>query len=227
MNFEYYLYQYLLKYNKAEVPDFGVFKLTKESAKIDAENSIITPPKELITFQYIPSIFDNHLARYISEETGYDLSVVQEDMKKGVLKWFQKLKTANNILYLENIGQFQLDGHNKVVKITDDNDDIFGLEAINLKTLKNKLSKKSLASENYSFNKNVIWTFFVIIILGSVSLFVFGDQELIFGKSSQIPTKKLVKKTIVRKVLTTPKIDSTKIDSIKPTTNAKIQKTNR
>ena len=65
MNFEYLLYQYLLKHNRAEVPEFGVFELTKESAKIDAENSIITPPKEIVTFEYNPSCYDNQLAKYI------------------------------------------------------------------------------------------------------------------------------------------------------------------
>jgi hypothetical protein len=47
MNFEYLLYQYLLKHNRAEVPEFGIFQLNRESAKIDAENSIIIPPKKL------------------------------------------------------------------------------------------------------------------------------------------------------------------------------------
>lgn len=222
MNFEYHLYQYLLKHQKAEVPDFGVFELTKESAKIDAENSIITPPKEVVTFQYQPSVFDNHLAKYIAEVTNSNLFIVQMNLKNEVATWFQKLQSENN-LYLENIGHFQLDDQNKVVKITDNDDDVFGLESINLQNLKKSFPKKNIDSENYSFNKNVIWTFLSIIILGTISLFLFGNQELIFGKSSQIPTKKIVRKEEPKKVLTTPKTDSIK----KPTTNAKIQKINR
>ena len=225
MNFEHHIYQYLLKHHKAEVPDLGVFELTKESAKIDAENSIITPPKEVVTFEYQPSIFDNQLAKYIAEETNSNLFIVQMNLKNEVAKWFQKLQTEGN-LTLENLGQFQLDDQNRIIKITDETDDIFGLEAINLQTLKKTFPKKNLVSDDYSFNRNVIWTFLGIVIVGSISLFVFGDQQLIFGKSSQIPTKKIVKKA-EPKVLTIPKQDSTKIDSIKPTTNAKIQKTNR
>lgn len=225
MNFEYHIYQYLLKHHKAEVPDLGVFELTKESAKIDAANSIITPPKEVVTFEYQPSIFDNQLAKYIAEETNSNLFIVQMNLKNEVAKWFQKLQTEGN-LTLENLGQFQLDEQSRIIKITDETDDIFGLEAINLQTLKKTFPKKNLVSDDYSFNRNVIWTFLGIIILGSLALFVFGDQQLIFGKSSQIPTKKIVKKAEA-KVLTVPKQDSTKIDSIKPTTNAKIQKTSR
>ncbi|MBO6201460.1 MAG: hypothetical protein J6N74_07565, partial [Chryseobacterium sp.] len=66
---------------------------------------------------------------------------------------------------------------------------------INLQTLKKTFPKKNIVSDNYTFNNNVIWTFLGIVILGSIALFVFGDQQLIFGKSSQIPTKKTVKKS--------------------------------
>jgi nucleoid DNA-binding protein len=225
MNFEYLLYQYLLKHNRAEVPEFGVFELTKESAKIDAENSIIIPPKETISFQYNVSVYDSHLAKYIAEETNSNLFIVQTDLKSEVARWFQKLQ-KDSLLDLENLGQFQLDKQNNVVKITDNNADVFGFEEINLQQLKNK-KPENTHIEDYTFNKGVIWTFLSIIVVGTATLFFFGDQELIFGKSSKIPTKKIVEKIVVKKVLTTPKIDSTKIDSIKPTTNAKIQKTNR
>ncbi|PZU90620.1 MAG: hypothetical protein DI529_02515 [Chryseobacterium sp.] len=226
MNFEYLLYQYLLKHNRAEVPEFGVFELTKESAKIDAENSIIIPPKESVTFEYNLAVYDNHLAKYIAEETNTNLFVVQMNLKSEVAKWFQKLQ-HDNFLDLENLGQFQLDEQSKVVKITDTSADVFGFEEVNMQQLKNLKSKKTSIEEDYAFNKSVLWTFLSIIVAGTAALFLFGDQELIFGKTSQIPTKKLAKKTIVKKVSTSPKTDSTKIDSIKSTTNAKIQKTNR
>lgn len=225
MNFEYLLYQYLLKHNRAEVPEFGVFELTKESAKIDAENSIIIPPKEIVTFEYNPSVYNNQLAKYITDETNSNLFIVQNDLKNQVAKWFQILQTAN-FLSLENLGQYQLNEDNKVVKVIGNDEDVFGFEKVDLQQLKT-LKSKNTFKEDYSFNKGVIWTFLSVIVVGTAALFLFGDQELIFGKSSQIPTKKVVKKTIVKKVSTAPKVDSIKIDSIKPTTNAKIQKTNR
>lgn len=225
MNFEYLLYQYLLKHNRAEVPEFGVFELTKESAKIDAENSMIIPPKETVTFEYNQSVDDSQLAQYIADETNSNLLNVQTDLKNEVAKWFQKLRTEN-ILTLENLGQFQLNEEDKVVKITDSDEDVFGFEKVDLLHLKSLKSKNNF-TEDYSFNKNVIWTFLVLIMVGTAALFLFGNQELIFGKSSNIPTKKVVKKTEPKKMVTVPKQDSIKIDSIKPTTNAKIQKTNR
>lgn len=224
MNFEYYLYQYLLKHHKAEVPDFGVFELTKESAKIDAENSVITPPKEVLTFHYQPMVFDNQLAKYMADETNSNLFSTQANLKNEVAKWMQKLN-SDKILSLENIGQFQFDENKNVVKITETDDDIFGLEAINLKTLKNPTRKKIIVSEDYKFNKNVLWTFLGIIVLGSSALFLFGNQKFIFGKSSQIPTKKISKKAAVKTAAI--KHDSIKTDSLKSIKNAHVQKINR
>ena len=226
MNFEYFLYQYLLKHHKAEVTGFGVFQLTKESAKIDAENYIITPPKEVVVFHYQTDLVGGDLENYIANETGSDLSTVADNLKNEVEKWLQKLQ-AGNTLVLENIGQFQLDDHHQVIKLPDSNDDVFGLEAINLQALKKTSDKKYTDPENYAFNKNVIWVFITIIILGVGSLFLFGDQNLILGKSSQIPVKKLTPKRIPEKAAIIPKQDSTKQDSIKPIKNAHIQKINR
>jgi len=226
MNFEYFLYQYLLKHNRAEVPEFGVFELTKESAKIDAENSIIIPPKEIVTFEYNPAVYDNQLAKYITDETNSNLFVVQMDLKNEVAKWFQKLQTENS-LSLENLGQFQLNDDKKVVKVIGNDEDVFGFEKVDLQQLKTLKSKKTSKEENYTFNKNVIWTFVSLIIIGTLALFLFGNQELIFGKSSNIPTKPIVKKEKLKKAVTIPKQDSIKTDSIKTTTNAKIQKTIR
>jgi len=226
MNFEYFLYQYLLKHNRAEIPEFGVFELTKESAKIDAENSIIIPPKEIVTFEYSPSVYDNQLAKYITDETNSNLFVVQMDLKNEVAKWFQKLQTENS-LSLENLGQFQLNDDNKVVKVIGNDEDVFGFEKVDIQHLKTLKSKKTSKEDNYTFNKSVIWTFVFLIIVGTLTLFLFGDKELIFGKSSNIPTKPIVKKEKLKKAVTIPKQDSIKTDSIKPTTNAKIQKTIR
>lgn len=225
MNFEYLLYQYLLKHNRAEVPEFGIFQLNRESAKIDAENSIIIPPKETVTFEYEPSGYDNHLAKYIADETNTNLFIVQMNLKNEVANWIQKLQTEN-VLNLENLGQYQLNEENKVVKVTDNDDDVFGFEKVDLQHLKTLKSKNSF-TEDYSFNKGVIWTFLSIIIIGAAALFLFGDQQLIFGRSSNIQAKQLIKTVEKPKVLVVPKQDSIKIDSIKPTTNAKIQKTNR
>lgn len=226
MNFEYYLYQYLLKHHKAEVADFGVFELTKESAKIDAESSIITPPKEVVAFRYQPTVFDNHLAKYVAEETQSNLFTTQMSLKSEVSNWIQKLQ-GGNILSLGNLGQFQFDENKNIVKIADNSDDVFGLEAINMESLKLPKSKVQILTEDYSFNKNVLWTFLALIVVGTSALFLFGDAGLIFGKSSKIPTKKTAVKSKPSPAVIVPKQDSIKIDSLKPIKNANIQKINR
>lgn len=226
MNFEYFLYQYLLKNNSAEVPDFGVFQLTKESAKIDAENAIITPPRETVVFTYKPAVFSNHLAKYIADETGDNLFVVQMNMKAQVANW-QKVLQEHQVLDLKYLGQFQMDETGDIIKIDDSNTDVFGYEEINLQTLKHPKTKKEDVSRDYRFRKNIIWTFLAIILLGVAAIFILGDEELIFGKSSQIPQKEILKKTAPKKTIVIPKKDSAKTDTIKPTTHAKIQKINR
>jgi hypothetical protein len=86
------------------------------------------------------------------------------NLKNEVANWIQKLQTEN-VLNLENLGQYQLNEENKVVKVTDNDDDVFGFEKVDLQHLKTLKSKNSF-TEDYSFNKGVIWTFLSIIIIG-------------------------------------------------------------
>lgn len=226
MNFEYFLYQYLLKNNTVEVPDFGVFQLTRESAKIDAENAIITPPRETVVFFYKPAVYGNHLAKYIADETGTNLFVVQMNLKAEVAHWHQLMKD-NQLLDLKHLGQFQLDDRQEIIKINDSGSDVFGYEEISIQNLQSPKASKNSTSQEYSISKNVIWTFLAIIVVGVAAISIFGNQELIFGKSSHIPEKKNIKKVTPKKAVAVPKKDSVTIDSIKSTTHAKIQKINR
>jgi len=220
MNFEYLLYRYLLKHQTAEVPGFGVFKLTKQSAKIDAENSVILPPKESIEFEQDYFVSGLDLADYISLETGFELS----QLKNQSDQWKHKLQ-SEGFLQLGNIGRLILEKENRIIKDHEDTD-AFGFEEINLNQLKTKKSIQKSDIE-YKLNNGVIWAFVSLIFTGSVLFYFFGDQELIFGKSSNIPAKQTVKKIEKPKILVVPKQDSIKTDSIKSTINAKIQKTSR
>ena len=224
MNFEYLLYRYLLKHQTAEVSGFGVFKLTKQSAKIDAENSVILPPKESIEFEQDYFVSGLDLADYISLETGFEQAEVLSQLKNQSDQWKNKLQ-SEGFLQLGNIGRLILDKENRIIKDNEDTD-AFGFEEINLNQLKTKKSIQKTDIE-YKLNNGVIWAFVSLIFTGSVLFYFFGDQELIFGKSSNIPAKQTVKKIEKPKIMVLPKQDSIKTDNIKPTTNAKIQKTNR
>lgn len=224
MNFEYLLYRYLLKHQTAEVPGFGVFKLTKQSAKIDAENSVILPPKESIEFEQDYFVSGLDLADYISLEKGFEQAEVLSQLKNQSDQWKHKLQ-SEGFLQLGNIGRLILDKENRIIKDNEDTD-AFGFEEINLNQLKTKKSIQKSDIE-YKLNKGVVWSFVSLIVTGSVLFYFFGDQELIFGKSSNIPAKQTVKKIEKPKILVVPKQDSIKKDSIKSTINAKIQKTSR
>jgi len=224
MNFEYLLYQYLLKRQTAEVPDFGVFRLIRESAKIDAENSVILPPKESIEFEQDFFVSGLDLADYISADTGLGQSEVLSQLKNQSDQWKNKLQ-SDGFLQLGNIGRLILDKENRIIKDNEETD-AFGFEEINLNQLKAKRPIQK-PDAGYNLNKGVIWAFLSLIAIGSALFYFFGDQELIFGKSSNIPSKQTVKKIQKPKIQVVPKQDSIKTDSIKPTTNAKIQKTSR
>ncbi len=224
MNFEYFLYQYLLKYQSAEVPDFGVFSFTRESAKIDAENSLIIPPRESIHFKYNPELSSEALAHYFADHTGKDLAMAKKQMEIEVMQWLDQLKKENH-LELTDIGKFQLDTDGKVIKISSETD-VFGFEEVNLNQLKTK-KINSGPDTGYSLKKNVIWTFLSLIVIGSVIFYFFGDHELLFGKASNIPPKKVSKKVEKPVSVAAPIQDSIKTDSLKSTNNAKIQKAGR
>ena len=132
---------------------------------------------------------------------------------------------SEGFLQLGNIGRLILDKENRIIKDNEDTD-AFGFEEINLNQLKTKKSIQKTDIE-YKLNNGVIWAFVSLIFTGSVLFYFFGDQELIFGKSSNIPAKQTVKKIEKPKIMVLPKQDSIKTDNIEPTTNAKIQKTNR
>ncbi len=223
MNFEYFLYQYLLKHQKAEITDFGVFLLIRESAKIDAENSVIIPPKESITFELDPSIQNTDFPEFVAVQSQSDLSEVDQNLKAEVSGWLSQLKSGKS-LQLRNIGEFKMDDAQKVVKVSDHED--FGFEAINLNQLKSKKAEPQ-STETYSLSKSVIWTFVAVIAVGSAILFGFKNPDLIFGKSSKIPSRPSVKKAQPKRAVIITKQDSLKSDSIKPTINAKIKKTGR
>ena len=110
---------------------------------------------------------------------------------------------------------------NNIVRISDNNDS-FGFEEINLNQLRN-IKSGLLSGGDYRLSKGVLWAFLGLIIAGAVVFYFFGDQELIFGKSSNVPTKQIVKKAEKPKVLTLPKQDSIKTDSLKSKANAEVQ----
>ena len=225
MNFEYFLYQYLLKNGKAEVPDFGTFAVIKESAKIDAENSVILPPKEIVSFLYNDKIFDNSLAKYIAEDTDSNLYIVQMNLKSEISKWKQQLENGE-VLNLENLGQYQLNSDNTVTKIINDDFDIFGLEEINIQKLKSA-SANSHNADDYKMSKAVLWTFLGLAIVGGVALYYLADDQMLFGKPSALTTKVEPKPKQIKKVVPAVTQDTIKQDSLNNNIDAKIQKTSR
>lgn len=225
MDFEYYIYQYLQKHNRVEVPGFGVFGLISQSAKIDAENSVITPPKEIITFDYHPAAYSNDFAKFVAESLEANLFLVQSDLKNQVENWKLALQNEKH-LDLRNIGQLMLDEQSNTIRLKD-GAQAFGFEEINLDELKTKKKIKKLNGD-FGFSKGVLWTFLSLIVVGGIVFYFFGDREILFGKPSPFLDQSVKKTTRNPKsVKIQKKQDSLKTDSIKPVSNAKIKETGR
>ena len=137
MDLAFYIYSYLQEQKPiVEVPDFGIFRLVKEHAVVDAESSKILPPSEHIYFEDNTAVFDSSLAHYIAEKTGENLFIIQSQMREVVREWI-KLIMLQKKLKLKYIGELSLKEIDIVREETKNPQpmDFFGLEEVNLSTI--------------------------------------------------------------------------------------------
>ena len=199
MDLAFYIYSYLQEQKpRVEVPDFGIFRLVKEHAVVDAESSKILPPSEHIYFEDNTAVFDSSLAHYIAEKTGENLFIIQSQMREVVREWI-KLIMLQKKLKLKYIGELSLKEIDIVREETKNPQpmDFFGLEEVNLSTISPAAPKEEPAqkqepvkTENPKSNNNGIWwaLFIILAIAGLVFLYYnYGDSLL--GKSADDSAK--------------------------------------
>lgn len=199
MDLAFYIYSYLQEQKPiVEVPDFGIFRLVKEHAVVDAESSKILPPSEHIYFEDNTTVFDSSLAHYIAEKTGENLFIIQSQMREVVREWI-KLIMLQKKLKLKYIGELSLKEIDIVREETKNPQpmDFFGLEEVSLSTISPAAPKEEPAqkqepvkTENPKANNNGIWwaLFIILAIAGLVFLYYnYGDSLL--GKSADDSAK--------------------------------------
>ena len=149
MDLAFYIYSYLQEQKPiVEVPDFGIFRLVKEHAVVDAESSKILPPSEHIYFEDNTAVFDSSLAHYIAEKTGENLFIIQSQMREVVREWI-KLIMLQKKLKLKYIGELSLKEIDIVREETKNPQpmDFFGLEEVNLSTISPAAPKEEPAQK--------------------------------------------------------------------------------
>ena len=204
MDLAFYIYSYLQEQKPiVEVPDFGIFRLVKEHAVVDAESSKILPPSEHIYFEDNTAVFDSSLAHYIAEKTGENLFIIQSQMREVVREWI-KLIMLQKKLKLKYIGELSLKEIDIVREETKNPQpmDFFGLEEVNLSTISPAVPKEEPAkkqepvkTENQKSNNNGIW-WILLFIVAAIGALIFLYYN--YGKTGESAD------------------DSTKQDSIQP-----------
>jgi len=125
MNIEKYISDLLYRYQCVTIPGFGAFLTDFKSAQIDNINSIISPPKKTLSFNYHLQNNDGLLANHISVEEKISYSEAVVAIKNKVDYWLLKLEFGERIT-LENIGE--------LVKNKEGNIEFYPVDSVNYDT---------------------------------------------------------------------------------------------
>lgn len=193
MDLAFYIYSYLQEQKPiVEVPDFGIFRLVKEHAVVDAESSKILPPSEHIYFEDNTAVFDSSLAHYIAEKTGENLFIIQSQMREVVREWI-KLIMLQKKLKLKYIGELSLKEIDIVREETKNPQpmDFFGLEEVNLSTISPAAPKEEpaqkqepvkTATQKQKKSNNGIW-WILLFIVAAIGALIFLYYN--YGKTGE------------------------------------------
>ena len=194
MDLAFYIYSYLQEQKpRVEVPDFGIFRLKKEHAVVDAESSKILPPSEHIYFEDNTTVFDSSLAHYIAEKTGENLFIIQSEIRDTVREWIRLLMLQKklNLKYLGELSLKEIDIIREETKIPQSME-FFGLEEVNLSeispasTIKEEPTQKQettkTETQKQEKSNNGIWWVLLFIVLAVAGLaFLYYN----YGKSDK------------------------------------------
>lgn len=219
MKMSVHILEFLQKYGKAEVPEFGTFHTENAPAKMDPESKIILPPAKNISYSPDYEISGEKLIQYISEKENIDSAKVQEELKTLTSFW-KKTISEKDTLTVEELGIFSNNGdsvHFKGNRISSDAPDFYGLEEINLSDIRKKTAQQNA---EYNFSKSFLWTAVATIAIAAIAYFGYTNQEQLFGKKMTDLSKKNAAEdsaTFIQQKDSTslaPVTDTIKIDSI-------------
>ena len=196
MNLTDHILEYLINNTKAEISSFGVFGLKNSGARINDEQRILPPAKE-ITFVPDFETKDLGFLKYVSTKENISHFEAELELKKETNQWKSKLENQQEI-HLENIGIFK-NSENQILfegkRIETSAPDFYGLEEITISEIKKSEEKPNISTElenekkSSGFNKSILWIFLVLVPVLAILYFAFANQELLFGKKKDFSVK--------------------------------------
>lgn len=178
----------LLKENRmVTVPGFGEFYIAPSHAKIDTGAQSILPPSQEIRFRADYTAAGGPLVAFIAEKQNITTAKAESELKNLTDYWKNLLHQQQNA-DIPELGTFSHKGDEIVFsgkRITAEHPDFFGLEAVKISQLKNKPGEGA-----YKVNRPLLWTAAVAIPLIAAATATFASPEQIFGKASQLHSKK-------------------------------------
>lgn len=229
MDLAFYIYSYLQEQKpRVEVPDFGIFRLEKEHAVVDAKSSKILPPSEHIYFEDNTTVFDSSLAHYIAEKTGENLFIIQSEIRDTVREWIRLLMLQKklNLKYLGELSLKEIDIIREETKIPQSME-FFGLEEVNLSeispasTVKEEPTQKQETTktepQKQEKSNNSIWwvlLFIIVAVTGLVFLYYnYGKSDKSTDDSAKQDSIQSVQ-TEIPQAVSPSTADSITIDSV-------------
>ena len=219
MDLAFYIYSYLQEQKpRVEVPDFGIFRLEKEHAVVDAESSKILPPSEHIYFEDNTTVFDSSLAHYIAEKTGENLFIIQSEIRDTVREWIRLLMLQKklNLKYLGELSLKEIDIIREETKIPQSME-FFGLEEVNLSEISPAPTAKEEPTQKQEKSNNGIWwvlLFIVLAVAGLVFLYYnYGKSDKSIDDSAKQDSIQSVQ-TEIPQAVSPSTADSITIDSV-------------
>ena len=185
MDLVFYIYSFLQERDKqVEIPELGIFFIQEKHAALNEEKSKISPPAQIISFKEKEDVFDPSLSRFIAEKTGFNLFIVQSQIKDAVQEWKDKLSTEGRI-DLQQLGVFTMVNDEIILESNSPSlsPNYFGLEEISIEKILPKTQKQEERKQkNNSSSKSILWLV-LAVILGALIFLGIKNKDLILGKT--------------------------------------------
>ncbi len=211
MKLETLILEKLKTYPKVEISGFGTFYLKNSEAKILEKTTRILPPGQEIALEFDYQLSDQGFARYLAGKMRLTHVQALDLIATHSTYWKNQLSEAKE-LSLEGLGAFFSDAgeilfHGERLEIS--SPDQFGLEAIDLKELKEKKSGSNQQATAYTLQKSAPWVVLLLIPVAGLIVLALTDKELLFGKRSVFsPTSSISKPKPPKDSVSTPSPNS-------------------
>lgn len=204
----------LLRSSSVVVEGIGTFYLKDSTAKIQEDLQSILPPSRLIMLELDYEAKDQGFASFLASMEQRSLKESLDAIRTQSAFWKSNL-LKEEPLTLEGLGVFYPQEKQMVFKgerIESGAPNYYGLEQISLSKIKEKRGASPSGSGPYKKSGSKVWPFLLAAALIGVAVLALTNQELIFGKKSDLKEKEAEKKAAVEKKIASP--NSAKIDTL-------------